>query len=216
MAKKKKFLPKEAVDVQNSLRTLNLGEMEYDLKPFIKDRKVVKIELKAKTNEAKMAVKDGDIGKQLRRTEKTLLDIEKKNEETLVLRYVPKGRPGRKAKDAADKASPKKPLNAHKKGAAKKPRSIKKLRKKLPHGSGSKPHVRGFNGMLERLSKKERAECLATVTAPSHNTDLAKVLSGYIIVKGPVSKLSPDMKMVVQMLKNHGLVVPLKTLLKKL
>lgn len=188
MAKKKKSLPKEALEVQTSLRALSLTPLDYDLKPLLKDGKVIKIELTGKTSDARMAIKNGGVERYLNRTNKTILEIEKKNDETLVLRYVPKGTPGRKPAAEATTAL-KKDAKARKKGVLakeskgaektasgrKKPtmrkfghrkfsknkavrKRLPKLR--LPRNSSNKQHVVMMIHLLNSFRDTDRAECL--------------------------------------------------------
>ena len=106
------------------------------------------------------------------------------------------------------------------KGKGKKPsirkRSIRKMVKRLPYGSGKKPHVRGFNGFLERLSPAERMECLKTVVdiSSTDNTDLKRFLNGHIIIRKPTDKEALWVEPMLATMRKQGLIVSKVNLLK--
>lgn len=200
----------EGKAVQRSLQGINLGVTDCRLTPFPKSGKVARIRLLAKTAEAKQELESGMMEKHLLKTCTGLLGIEKKADDTLDLRFMPKGTPGRPPKTeqpakAAKKRTAKK-MSGRKKRTTRKVSHVKVTknadsRKRLPEmraprNTSKKPHVRSVLTYLNKMyNDKQRAEIIEVLAKFATNTasckkyeQLVAKLKGKIILDPKVIK----------------------------
>ncbi len=186
--------------MQRSLLGINLGVTDCRLTPFPKSGKVARIRLLAKTAEAKQELESGMMEKHLLKTCKGLLGIEKKTDDTLDLRFMPKGTPGRPPKTerpakVAEKTTVKK-MSGRKKQAKTRKRSVKRAGPKrtsklrLPRNSSKKPHVVTlFKFLNSCFNDAERADCLNALAKHVPKSPLIQFTKRSIFTKQARAKL---------------------------
>ncbi len=216
MAKKRSKFP-EVNAIENTLRVTNIGTREVKFsQPYVKEGVLQTIRMTAVTAEAKRAIADGSMQEWLKEVCK---EIEKKDDGTLLLRFVEKMKRGPKpeaVKKTAKKAPGGKKRTIRKMGhrkVAKKVGERKRMPKlRLPRNTSKKEHVRIFLAFLnsdELFTAAQRAECIKIAASFAGNggssdkkyQDLVQKLKGKIILDPEDTTLSGD---VLKALKRHS------------